>query len=361
MKPMKFIFIVIANFLMFACNSSRTDLTKENKQSTFIIPAKSPIMDKILLNEIKIIEKDTFIYINSLIQYSDENEYHLSLPIAGFLKKSYKKTGDKVRKGEKMALIEHPEYLDLKRDYLKAKVNFDYFRQTFLRQGELAIDQATSIRKMQVSEKDYKNAEIDLKYLELILNQIGVKADDLSESKLSPYGYLYSPVSGIVSDDFSVSGAYFDNSETAYHILTDSVFCVNFVLDKSTPNNLKLGDILKLQGKGRNNYEGKIITIKDSKNQNELVYTLSITNSNKLQNGISVGIKVPVVLRFMEIPTEAIVDNEWIIWQKSESIFEWVKVEPYKLEQDYLLIYCRKELESAIIVTQGTKELMQIH
>jgi membrane fusion protein, heavy metal efflux system len=66
---------------------------------------------------------------------------------SGLLKSVSFPSGSYVRKGEVIAIIENPEFLKLQQQYLEAKSEFFYYGEDLKRQGGLAIENATSVKK----------------------------------------------------------------------------------------------------------------------------------------------------------------------------------------------------------------------
>ncbi len=360
---MKLIYIIGCLLFILACNSTDTISSLGNKPKHIILSNDNSILKEIHSSEIETVKIDTLIHIKSRIQYSTTDLHYLTFPIPGFLKSAKKNVGDKVSKGEIIAQIEHPKYIELKRDYLKAKTDFDYYKQNYSRQGELAIEQATSIKNMQISERNYKNSEAELKYLEASLKLIGINAEKLDVNSLTAIGYIHSPASGVIVEANSIPGEYYGNSDKLYQISTNPAFVTKFSIKNKYIHKLKIKDNLKLHaiGKCEDDFEGTITSILESNEQSLIQISSPLKNENWLRVGNTVEFVVPVEQIFLKVPLKTVIDNEWIIIQKSENIFERINVKPYKLEVDYLIISYDKELANSKIVIQGAEKIMSVY
>ena len=89
----------------------------------------------------------------------------ITSPSAGLLKVFSFPSGSYVKKGEVLALIENIEFLKLQQQYLEAKSEFFYYGEDLKRQGGLAIENATSVKKMQQAQRDYQTSEIRFRSL----------------------------------------------------------------------------------------------------------------------------------------------------------------------------------------------------
>jgi cobalt-zinc-cadmium efflux system membrane fusion protein len=122
----------------------------------------------------------------------------ITSPSAGLLKSFSFLSGSYVKKGEILARIENVEFLKLQQQYLEAKSEFFYYGEDLKRQGGLAIENATSVKKMQQAQRDYQTSEIRFRSLEKQLALIGFNTDSLDADHLTSDIFLRAPVSGYV-------------------------------------------------------------------------------------------------------------------------------------------------------------------
>jgi len=116
----------------------------------------------------------------------------------GLLKAVSFPTGTFVKKGEVLATIENIEYVKLQQQFLEAKSEFFYYGEDLKRQGGLAIENATSVKKMQQAQRDYQTSEIRFRSLEKQLALIGFNTDSLDADRLSSQIALRATVSGYI-------------------------------------------------------------------------------------------------------------------------------------------------------------------
>jgi membrane fusion protein, heavy metal efflux system len=122
----------------------------------------------------------------------------ITSPSAGLLKSFSFSSGSYAKKGEVLAIIENIEFLKLQQQYLEAKSEFFYYGEDLKRQGGLAIENATSVKKMQQAQRDYQTSEIRFRSLEKQLALIGFNTDSLDADHLTSDIALRAPVSGYV-------------------------------------------------------------------------------------------------------------------------------------------------------------------
>jgi membrane fusion protein, heavy metal efflux system len=117
---------------------------------------------------------------------------------AGLVKAVSFSAGSFVKQGEVLAKIENIEYLKLQQQFLEAKSEFFYYGEDLKRQGGLAIENATSVKKMQLAQRDYQTSEIRFRSLEKQLALIGFNTDSLDADHLSSEIAIRAPVSGYI-------------------------------------------------------------------------------------------------------------------------------------------------------------------
>jgi len=79
----------------------------------------------------------------------------VSAPMKGFVRELNHQKGQQIRRGETVAQLSHPAYLELQQQYLSAKSHMEYYRQEYQRQGELAVDEAAPLKKVQKAKASF--------------------------------------------------------------------------------------------------------------------------------------------------------------------------------------------------------------
>ncbi len=80
---------------------------------------------------------------NGKLDVPPQNLVSISAPYGGFLKSTTLLQGMHVHKGEVIAQMEHPDYIQLQQDYLENKSTLTYLKNELDRQQELAKVNAT--------------------------------------------------------------------------------------------------------------------------------------------------------------------------------------------------------------------------
>jgi cobalt-zinc-cadmium efflux system membrane fusion protein len=123
----------------------------------------------------------------------------VSVPIQGAIRKLNVSHGKYIKKGMPVAIIENSEIISLQEEYLIIKSEYGYYKEDFKRQGELNLENATSMKIMQKAQHDFQKAEAHLQSLKKRLELIGLNPDSVESKKLQSTITVFAPISGYVS------------------------------------------------------------------------------------------------------------------------------------------------------------------
>lgn len=140
--------------------------------------------------------------------FPEENLIHVSAPAPGIVRFVNCSDQEYVEAGTVLANLESIEFLKLKQEYLEAKNQLEYLHEEYRRQGELTIENATSVKKMQAARRDFQSADIKMNALQSQLETYGIIADSLRFDHLTPLIPVIAPVSGYISDMNIRQGSY---------------------------------------------------------------------------------------------------------------------------------------------------------
>ena len=154
----------------------------------------------------------------------------VTAPINGFIKKMYYNNGDYVKKGALLAILTHQDYIKIQRDYLEARSQADYYTEDFKRLGELTLEHASSIKRMQRAQSDYWANEARLRALKAQLDYIGIDAEKVVKEGFTNTINIYAPVSGYIIKTEGNTGKFIDSYAFIYEIADINELLISFEL-----------------------------------------------------------------------------------------------------------------------------------
>ncbi|WP_297056008.1 efflux RND transporter periplasmic adaptor subunit [Thermosulfurimonas sp.] len=147
---------------------------------------------------------------------------HVVPVVAGFVRQTLKRWGDRVRSGEVLAVLDSPELADLKSSYLIARTRLRLARELFLREKMLWEKKITSEESFLRAKQDLELARIQVQTLTQKLLTLGFSPENIGELEngKQPLGRyeLRSPISGIVVEKHLSRGEMATPSRIAFQI-----------------------------------------------------------------------------------------------------------------------------------------------
>ena len=120
--------------------------------------------------------------------------------MGGTVKNSSLLSGTAVRKGQVLATLENPAFIDLQQSYLDSRAQLEYLEAEYKRQQTLAKEQAASQKKLQQSRADYLSMKSKEQAAAAQLQLLGIDPVRIEESGRRPYLEVKSPIDGYVGN-----------------------------------------------------------------------------------------------------------------------------------------------------------------
>jgi cobalt-zinc-cadmium efflux system membrane fusion protein len=228
-----------------------------------------------------------------------EDKIHVPVPAGGIIKSIFLPPGSYVKAGSILANLENIDYLKIQQEFLETKNQYNYFGEDLKRQGELTIENASSVKKMQQAQLDYQIAEVRLYSLRAQLELLGIHADSVDVDHLTPIIGILAPVSGYLSEILSSQGYYIGPGEVLFEIRKNSRFFIRLNVPEQYFLYLQKGQPIyfSLSNDSISVFEAKLFSIGkiiDPKSRTFQAYAL-LTNKNKKGSfitGMSVKAKI---------------------------------------------------------------------
>lgn len=159
---------------------------------------------------------------NGFLTLAPQHKASISAFMGGVVKSIFVQAGDYVKKGQTLALLEHPDYIQLQDDYIKAKSNFTFFEKDYLRQKELLENNATAQKRFQQTEADYNTAKAAYETLRNKLKIIGINTARLDKGEIISSVPIVSPINGYVQTVGVNIGKFADPMREIFSIVDNS-------------------------------------------------------------------------------------------------------------------------------------------
>lgn len=280
----------------------------------------------ITFGKIEMKELTSTIKANGALRVPNNNKATITSMYGGIIKTLNVQIGDFVRKGQVIAAISNPEYIQLQEQYLTVKSRIAFAEQEYRRQKELFDNDAGAKKNLQSSDAELKTLRTQLSSLQRQLQIMGINPANINNGNLRSGLVITSPISGTVSNISSQIGSYVDISSPVAEIIDNGSLHLDLqIFEKDLPK-MKVGQIVhfKLTNNPETEYDAKIYSIGSSfENDSKTISVHCSVTGNK--SGLIDGMNITGIVSLDKsttpaVPNEAIVeaDSKYFIFMKTE-------------------------------------------
>tara|TARA_R110002049_G_scaffold239599_1_gene412940 strand:+ start:11547 stop:12740 length:1194 start_codon:yes stop_codon:yes gene_type:complete len=259
------------------------------------------------------------ITVNGMIDVPPQGNISVTVPYGGFLKYTEMLPGSHIKKGQVVATVENPEFIEFQRDYLEALANNDYLKADFERQQTLNDEQVTSTKVFQKAKSSYLTNKANIQALESKLRLIGINPSTVKNGTVSSVVNIYSPINGVVREVYINTGKYFNPQDVLMDITDASDLHVELKVYEDDIPLIKNGQRIRfrLANAPEKWMEAKVFLIGNSvRNDRSITIHGHLKEKNEdLLPGMFVNAAIEVeALEQYAIPDEAIVRFEGLYY-----------------------------------------------
>lgn len=337
------IFLLLA---LISCNSGK----KTEVETEEVIPENIVEMraDQIKLANIQtgaleLRSMSGTIKVNGVVAVAPNSMATVSAPMGGYIKSSNLMPGKPVRKGQTLAVIENPAFIDLQQNYLEAKSKFVFAEADFKRQSDLYKSDATSQKTMQQVTSDYQILKAQVRAMEQKLRLIGIRASNLTADNITSTATIVSPISGFLKTVNVSIGKSVSPTDVLFELVNSDQLFLELTLYEKDANKVAIGQHLHfLINDETEEHDATIYQTAKSINadKNYKVYATVNGTCKNLLPGTYVNAVIEVSgQKTTALPAEAIVsfeDKNYIF------VFETDKVEDGKPFTEYRMVEVKK-------------------
>lgn len=153
------------------------------------------------------------------IETPPENKISLNFPMTGYVKKIRVMSGQSVKKGELIAVIEDMKFLQLQQDYLMGKSRLVQLESELKRQEILSESQASSKKQLEMSRSERDQEFINLKATAERLKLIGINPDKITAENMSTSVDVVSPIQGYITGVHVNNGMYISENQPIVELI----------------------------------------------------------------------------------------------------------------------------------------------
>ncbi|HUN02811.1 MAG TPA: efflux RND transporter periplasmic adaptor subunit, partial [Niabella sp.] len=173
---------------------------------------------------------------NGVLKVPNQNKASVNSVYNGVIKSLLVQPGSRVSKGQVIATVTNPEFVQVQSDYLNVSAKIGLAELEVKRQKELNAGNAGALKNLQAAETELSTLRTAKSTYEQQILLMGINPANLSNGKLISVLSIKSPISGEVSDVKVEMGSYVDFSTAVARIVDNSQLHLDlFVYEKDIP------------------------------------------------------------------------------------------------------------------------------
>jgi cobalt-zinc-cadmium efflux system membrane fusion protein len=244
----KIFLILIAVATLMSCNNTQ----KENAEAVEHEGHTSP-EGVVMLNELQrealnlqlgnfqMRNLTTLVKTNGQLEVPPAASADITAVIGGNVKEIKVFHGDKVNKGQVLAILEHPDYITLQEEFAETANKLEFLEQEYVRQKELFENNVGAGRDFQQVKSEYSTAKARYEGLRSRLQLLNLSPEKVKDGSISSTISILSPISGFVNDVNIKVGTYIDAKDRLLSITDNREIHADFMVYENDVHLLKNG------------------------------------------------------------------------------------------------------------------------
>lgn len=270
----------------------------------------------ITLGSIEMKELTSTIKANGLLRVPNNNKATITSLYGGIIKTLNVQVGSFVKKGQVIASIANPEFIQLQEDYLTVNSRITFAEQEYRRQRELFDNDAGAKKNLQNADAELKTLRSRKASLQNRLQMMGINPGKVSNGNMRSGLVITAPISGTISSISAQIGSYVDVSSPVAEIIDNSSIHLDLQIFETDLPKMKVGQIVhfKLTNNPESEYDARVYSIGSSfENESKTISVHCDVTGNKA--GLIDGMNITGIVSLDKstttaVPNEAIVDAE---------------------------------------------------
>ena len=222
MKNIYTLFFLVTT-LMSCSNDPKVEseklATEINAPTKVNLTKEQAVLAQLVIEPIKLGKMKGTVHLNGVVDVPPTGIASVSIPMGGYVQDINLIPGTYVKKGQVLATVKDPAYVQLQENYLATKAKLSYLQQDLDRQRSLLTQEAVSKKAFQQVQVEYNANSIQLKALSEQLKLINIQPELLSTENMTSLVKLMSPISGYITKVNINRGKYVTPSDILLEIM----------------------------------------------------------------------------------------------------------------------------------------------
>lgn len=155
--------------------------------------------------------------------------------------------GNRVKKGQILAFISHPELFKLQSQYIRSISDLEYLEKEFERQEKLYSEKINSGREYQKVKSEYLSLQAETKGMENTLNLLHLNPKRIAQGKIYNEAAIRSPINGYIHSINVRRGQYVQAQDILFKIVNNDHIHAHFLVYENDVQKVKIGQKVSFQ------------------------------------------------------------------------------------------------------------------
>ncbi|MBD0849372.1 efflux RND transporter periplasmic adaptor subunit [Maribacter arenosus] len=266
MKSFQYIIFFLSILLVSTCGDSTNSSTDTEastgslEDQTIEISKAQFDGDQMQLGKLSEQSFQSMVQTTGMIDVPPQNRAIISSFAGGYVQKTPLLVGNLVRKGQMLATLENPEFVEMQQTYLETAEQLTFLKSEFDRQKALFDEQISSQKNFLKAESEYKSALALYNGLKKKLQMLNINIDAVEVGNITSEIALYAPISGSITKMNISKGSYVSPADVILEIInTDHIHLELAVFEKDILK-VKEGQkiVFKIPETGEEVYEAEV-------------------------------------------------------------------------------------------------------
>ncbi|EJL70598.1 efflux RND transporter periplasmic adaptor subunit [Chryseobacterium populi] len=363
------IVLMLTLFFSVQCNKKEEAVIKPTipKDESLVVLSDAQLKNTPIETEsLSVKNISTVLKINGKIDVPPQNLVSVSVPLGGYLKNTTLLPGMRVNKGQVIAVIENPQFIQLQQDYLMAKSKLHFAELDYNRQKKLNQSQASSDKVMQQAQSEMNSQRIMMNTLAEQLQLVNINPGSLTSGNIRKSVPVYSTINGFVSKVNVNIGKFVNPSDVLFELINPNDIHLNLKVYEKDLGMLKIGQRFTAytNTQPEKKYDGEIILISKDINADGTadVHCHFEQYDHSLTPGMYMNAEIETQTSFSNaLPEESTVNFEgkdYVFVQEKRQTYKLIPVMLGEAENGFIQIKNFEDFKNRKIVTKNAYTLL---
>lgn len=184
------------------------------------------------------------------IEVPPQQNISISSPYGGILRSINVIEGKMISKGEIVATLENPEFVQLQQDFMENNSQLTYLKQDLTRQEELVKENIAARKALQRVQSDYNSTTSRVEGLKAKLRMINIDPARVTNGNFTSRVNIYAPQAGYVTKVYSNIGKFIGGNEIIADIANTNELIIRVRVFEKDVHQLDLQQRIRFKATG---------------------------------------------------------------------------------------------------------------